>query len=376
MLTRHFDNFAHEVSLLGLGAMRFPLTEAGDADEAEAIRMVRRAIDSGVNYVDTAYTYHGGKSEVIVGRALKDGYREKTLVADKLPIWMVEQESDVRRFFEEQLQRLDISCIDMYLIHCVDHESWDITKRCNVLPILEELKAEGKIGHIGFSYHDDPHLFKDVIDAYPWEFCQIQLNYVDTEFQAGLEGLRYAGERGIPVVIMEPLKGGRLTDAVPPVIQEIWDKAPVQRAPVEWAFKWVASQPEVLTILSGMSSMGQLEQNLELFSRDDLPTLTAPELGSILQVAELYHKLITYPCTECRYCMPCPNGVLIPRIIRYYNDWLAYEHNPKLKEEYLTWQAPSEHASNCVKCGACEIHCPQHLPIMQIMDEIVEAFGR
>ena len=376
MKYKAFGKTGTDVSLLGLGAMRFPQTEDGKTDEAESIRMVRHAVDSGVNYLDTAYTYHGGLSEVIIGKALKDGYREKAFVADKLPIWLVKEEADVRKFFNEQMERLDIDCIDFYLIHCIDKEGWDVTQKCNVLPILEELKAEGKIGHIGFSFHDDVSLFKEVIDAYDWEFCQIQLNYVDTEFQAGLEGLKYAGAKGIPVVIMEPLKGGRLTDAVPPIIQEVWDEAPVKRTPAEWAFKWVASHPEVAVILSGMSDMRQLEQNLDLFSRDDLPELTDDECAMIQRVADLYRTLLKYPCTECAYCQPCPNGVLIPRIIRYYNDWCIYEHNPKLKEEYLVWQDSSEHASNCIKCGACETHCPQHLPVMQIMDEIVEAFGR
>ncbi len=376
MLYRNFQTTGDKVSLLGLGAMRFPLTDDGKVDEKETIRMIHHAIDSGVNYVDTAYTYHGGTSEVIVGKALKDGYRERTFIADKLPIWLVKEEADVRKFFDEQLQRLDTDCIDMYLIHCIDKDGWKVTKECRVIEILEELKAEGKIGRIGFSFHDDLSLFKEVIDAYDWEFCQIQFNYVDVNFQAGLEGLLYASAKGIPVVIMEPLKGGRLSDAVPPVVQKLWDGAPAKRTAAEWAFKWVASHPEVATILSGMSTMEQLDQNLELFSREDLPVLTDEENALIAQAADLYRTLIKYPCTECQYCQPCPNGVLIPRIIRYYNDWCAYEHNPKLKEEYLVWQDESEHASNCIKCGACEEHCPQHLPVMQIMDEIVEAFGR
>ena len=376
MLYRNFQTTGDKVSLLGLGAMRFPMTKDGKVDEAESIRMIRHAIDSGINYVDTAYTYHGGTSEVIVGKALKDGYRERTFIADKLPIWLVKEEADVRKFFDEQIQRLDVNCIDMYLIHCIDKDGWEVMKKCRVIEILEELKAEGKIGRIGFSFHDDLSLFKEVIDAYDWEFCQIQLNYVDVNFQAGMEGLLYANAKGIPVVIMEPLKGGRLSDAVPPVVQKLWDQASVKRAPAEWAFKWVASHPDVATILSGMSTMEQLDQNLELFSREDLPVLTDEENALIAQAADLYRTLIKYPCTECKYCQPCPNGVLIPRIIRYYNDWCAYEHNPKLKEEYLVWQDESEHASNCIKCGACEEHCPQHLPVMQIMDEIVEAFGR
>ena len=376
MLYRNFQTTGDKVSLLGLGAMRFPMTKDGKVDEAESIRMIRHAIDSGINYVDTAYTYHGGTSEVIVGKALKDGYRERTFIADKLPIWLVKEEADVRKFFDEQIQRLDVNCIDMYLIHCIDKDGWEVTKKCRVIEILEELKAEGKIGRIGFSFHDELSLFKEVIDAYDWEFCQIQLNYVDVNFQAGMEGLLYANAKGIPVVIMEPLKGGRLSDAVPPVVQKLWDQASVKRAPAEWAFNWVASHPDVATILSGMSTMEQLDQNLELFSREDLPVLTDEENALIAQAADLYRTLIKYPCTECKYCQPCPNGVLIPRIIRYYNDWCAYEHNPKLKEEYLVWQDESEHASNCIKCGACEEHCPQHLPVMQIMDEIVEAFGR
>ena len=376
MLYRNFQTTGDKVSLLGLGAMRFPLTDDGKVDEAETIRMIRHAIDSGINYVDTAYTYHGGSSEVIIGKALKDGYRERTFIADKLPIWLVKEESDVRKFFDEQMQRLDTDCIDMYLIHCIDKDGWKITKECRVIEILEELKAEGKIGRIGFSFHDDLSLFKEVIDAYAWEFCQIQLNYVDVNFQAGLEGLLYASAKGIPVVIMEPLKGGRLSDAVPPVVQKLWDGAPARHTAAEWAFKWVAPHPEVATILSGMSTMEQLNQNLELFSREDLPILTDEENALIAQAADLYRTLIKYTCTECKYCQPCPNGVLIPRLIRYYNDWCAYEHNPKLKEEYLVWQDESEHASNCIKCGACEEHCPQHLPVMQIMDEIVEAFGR
>lgn len=373
---RQINNIKDDVSLLGFGAMRLPTREDGSVDEAEAIRMVRHAIDNGVNYVDTAYPYHNGASEVVIGKALKDGYREKAFLADKLPIWFVKKEEDVRRLFDEQMERLDVECIDFYLVHCIEAEAWKTTKECNVLPILEELKAEGRIGHIGFSFHDHYQLFEEVIDYYPWEFCQIQLNYVDTEFQAGLKGSKYAAAKGIPVIIMEPLKGGRITDAVPPAIQEIWDSAPVKRSPVEWAFKWVASLPEVLTILSGMSSMEQLEQNLELFNKDDLPVVTAEEMKVIEKAGSLYRDLIKYPCTECKYCMPCPSGVAIPRLMRFLNDWIVYEQNPKLKEEYLTWMDKDEHASNCVKCGKCEEACPQHLPVMTAMDEIVEAFGR
>ena len=376
MLNRTFPKINERTSLLGLGGMRFPTLKNGEVDEAEAIRMIRHAVDSGVNYLDTAYTYHGGKSERIFGKAFKDGYREKILLADKLPIWLVKEEADVRRFAEEQLKRLETDCIDLYLVHAVNEADWKTTRECNVLPIMEELRAEGKIRYIGFSFHDKYELFEEVIDYYPWDFCQIQLNYMDTKFQAGLAGLEYAASKGIGVVIMEPLKGGRLTDAVPDQVQKISNEAPVNRPPVEWAFKWLAARPEVTTILSGMSSMEQLDQNIRLFSKEDLPDLTSGELARIERVAEVYRGLIKYGCTECRYCMPCPSGVAIPRLIRFINDWNAYEKNPSLKEEYLTWMDDTEHASNCVRCGHCEEHCPQKLPIMDIMGEIVEAFGR
>ena len=376
MLNRTFPKINERTSLLGLGGMRFPTLENGEVDEAEAIRMIRHAVDSGINYLDTAYTYHGGKSERIFGKAFKDGYREKILLADKLPIWLVKEEADVRRFAEEQLERLETDCIDLYLVHAVNEADWKTTRECNVLPIMEELRAEGKIRYIGFSFHDKYELFEEVIDYYPWDFCQIQLNYMDTKLQAGLAGLEYAASKGIGVVIMEPLKGGRLTDAVPDQVQKIWNEAPVNRPPVEWAFKWLAARPEVTTILSGMSSMEQLDQNIRLFSKEDLPDLTSGELARIERVAEVYRGLIKYGCTECRYCMPCPSGVAIPRLIRFINDWNAYEKNPSLKEEYLTWMDETEHASNCVRCGHCEEHCPQKLPIMDIMGEIVEDFGR
>ena len=364
--------------MLGFGCMRMPHfnSDPTDIDYPKLNALIDEFMSRGFSYFDTAYTYHGGKSERIFGKAFKDGYREKILLADKLPIWLVKEEADVRRFAEEQLERLETDCIDLYLVHAVNEADWKTTRECNVLPIMEELRAEGKIRYIGFSFHDKYELFEEVIDYYPWDFCQIQLNYMDTKFQAGLAGLEYAASKGIGVVIMEPLKGGRLTDAVPDQVQKIWNEAPVNRPPVEWAFKWLAARPEVTTILSGMSSMEQLDQNIRLFSKEDLPDLTSGELARIERVAEVYRGLIKYGCTECRYCMPCPSGVAIPRLIRFINDWNAYEKNPSLKEEYLTWMDETEHASNCVRCGHCEEHCPQKLPIMDIMGEIVEDFGR
>jgi hypothetical protein len=371
---RKFMKTGEDVSLLGVGTMRLPLLRNGEIDEAQAISMIRKAIDGGVNYVDTAYMYHGGKSEVVTGKALKDGYREKVFLADKMPAWYAKSEEDVRTLFEEQLKRLDVDCIDMYLVHNLTVPIWNIAKKHNVLPFLAEQRAQGKIKHIGFSFHDEIDFFKEVIDSYPWDFCQIQLNFMDAEFQAGVAGLKYAASKGIPVIVMEPLKGGKITDSIPSSIQEMWDGADIKRTPVEWAFKWVANFPEVMTILSGMSSMAQLEDNLRIFSDMKANSLTEKESEIIRNVSAQYNKLIQYSCTSCQYCMPCPFKLNIPSIISYYNDWFLFGENPKTREDYLTWNPPGKRASDCTDCKACESQCPQSLPISDIMKKAAAIF--
>ncbi|MCL1982383.1 MAG: aldo/keto reductase, partial [Clostridiales bacterium] len=251
MQYRTFRKTGEKISLLGFGTMRLPTLEGEKIDEAEAIRMIRHAIDNGVNYMDTAHVYHDGTSEVVLGKALKDGYREKVFIADKMPVWSVNEESDLQRLFDEQLARLGVQSIDMYLVHNLNDPLWKLTKKFNILGFLEQKMREGRIKHIGFSFHDELPLFKEIIDAYEWDFCQIQLNYMDVKWQAGVEGLKYAGSKGIPVVIMEPLKGGYLTDALPKNVAEFWKGAETSRTPADWALSWVAGFPEVLTILSG-----------------------------------------------------------------------------------------------------------------------------
>lgn len=373
---RTIKKTGEKVSLLGFGAMRLPFVN-GDFDkvnEAEAVRMIRTAIDNGVNYVDTAYVYHGGNSEVAVGKALKDGYREKVLVADKLPIWMVKTEDDINRLFETQLKRLGVDCIDMYLVHSLSAQTWDHTKKLNTLTHLEKLRAGGKIRYIGFSFHDDFDTFKDVVESYPWDFCQIQLNYMDADFQAGVKGLKLAASLGIPVVVMEPLKGGKLTDALPPSIQNYWAQAPVQRTPAEWALRWAADFPEVLTVLSGMSAMEHVEENIRILGNAEPNSLTEKEHEIIRNVADEYNKLIPYSCTACKYCMPCPEKINIPNIIERYNDWHVYEGNEKIKLDYNLWVPVKGRASVCKACRACEKHCPQHLPVTEIMEKAKAVF--
>lgn len=374
MQYRTFNKIDVKTSLLGMGAMRFPLNEDGSVNESEAIKIVRTAIDSGINYVDTAYGYHGGASEVIVGKALQDGYREKVILADKMPAWLAKDEEEMKQIFYTQLERLGVDYIDMYLVHNVNRGIWKRCQKFNVMDFLTEMKAQGKIKHIGFSFHDSLDFFEEMLDAYPWEFCQIQLNYMDINHQAGVKGLKLAAEKGLGVIIMEPLKGGRLTDKIPPAIQEIWNEAETKRSPAEWAFKWLAAKPEVTLMLSGMSSMEQLEANLEIFAKEDVAILTEQESALVEKVSDKYNQLIPYSCTGCEYCLPCPQKLDIPKILSYFNDWNVYEQNPSTKNEYSTWLV--KHASDCIGCGACEENCPQSLPIAEAMKAASEAFGK
>jgi predicted aldo/keto reductase-like oxidoreductase len=374
MQYRTFNKIDIKTSLLGMGAMRFPLNEDGSVNESEAIKIVRTAIDSGINYVDTAYGYHGGASEVIVGKALQDGYREKIILADKMPAWLAKDEEEMKQIFYTQLERLGVDYIDMYLVHNVNRGIWKRCQKFNVMDFLTEMKAQGKIKHIGFSFHDSLDFFEEMLDAYPWEFCQIQLNYMDINHQAGVKGLKLAAEKGLGVIIMEPLKGGRLTDKIPPAIQEIWNEAEIKRSPAEWAFKWLAAKPEVTLMLSGMSSMEQLEANLEIFAKEDVAILTEQESALVEKVSDKYNQLIPYSCTGCEYCLPCPQKLDIPKILSYFNDWNVYEQNPSTKNEYSTWLV--KHASDCIGCGACEENCPQSLPIAEAMKAASEAFGK
>ena len=375
MQYRTFKKLDREVSLLGMGAMRLPETEDGQINEPEAIDIIRSAIDAGINYVDTAFGYHNGKSEGLVGKALKDGYREKVLLADKMPIWRAKDEEHMKEMFQTQLERVDTDYIDMYLVHSVNKPNWKRIKKLNLMPFLEEMKAAGKIKHIGFSFHDSYELFEEVLDSYPWEFCQIQLNYMDKDIQAGVKGLKLAAEKGLSVIIMEPLKGGKLTTGIPPTVQELWNNAPVKRTPAEWGFKWLANMPEVTLILSGMSSREQLQQNIATVSAADLNVLSDEERELIDKVSDEYNRLIKYSCTGCEYCLPCPQKLKIPDLIDTLNEWNIYGQNPATKMEYIEWVPEGRHASDCISCKACEKKCPQGLPIAQIMKETSEIFG-
>lgn len=364
-----------QVSVLGFGAMRLPTLEnESKIDEPKAIEMIRYAIDNGVNYVDTAYGYHGGQSEILVGKALKDGYREKTFLATKLPVWLVNKKEDMDKLLNEQLKKLDTDHIDFYLLHALNKDSWQKIYNLGAIEWGEKMKEKGLIRYFGFSFHDDLETFKKIIDSHDWDFCQIQYNYMDVSYQAGKEGLEYAGKKNIGVVVMEPLRGGRL--ARPPKdVQELIEKFHVRRNSVEWALLWVWNHPEVSTALSGMSTLEQVKENLELADKAEINILTKEELEFIekLRLTFLGRKAID--CTQCRYCMPCPYGVDIPRNFYIYNEGIRYDDWGAPRWEYNYAMNPEERASNCQKCGVCETKCPQGLPIRELLEKVSQTLS-
>lgn len=363
-----------EVSLLGFGCMRLPTLPDGEIDEAEAIAMIRHAIDQGVNYLDTAYGYHNGKSEVLVGKAVRDGYREKVYIADKLPVWLVKEPADCARLFNEQLERLGVEHIDFYLLHALNRNSWHQALENEALEFLEQMQAEGRIRYVGFSFHDDLPVFREIIDAYPWDFCQIQFNYMDECHQAGLAGLKYAASKGLGVVIMEPLRGGRLVQNLPPEVEELFASAPIQRTPAEWALRWVADHPEVSVILSGMNKMSDVEENLRVLAEAQPHSLSKEELSLIAQARDIYTQRIKILCTDCRYCLPCPQGVEIPRIFRLYNEANMYNTLEADRGQYQQLAKNKKDASQCIACGSCEAVCPQNLGIIELLQMVDRAF--
>jgi predicted aldo/keto reductase-like oxidoreductase len=272
-----------------------------------------------------------------------------------------------------QLERLDLPYVDNYLIHDINEGSIKDVEKFNILSFMQEVKASGKIRNIGFSYHGTTvEFFKEVIDMFDWDFVQIQLNYMDAEYQAGVEGMKYAASKGIPVVIMEPLRGGKLIDVIPDTIQAFWDSTPIKRTPAEWALLWVANFPEVLTILSGMSNIYQVEDNIRILSGAEANSLTANELEIIEKVADEYNRRIPYGCTACKYCVPCPVKLDIPHIIELRNDVEVYGAKEKVSYFYNNFLKPK--ASECIACKKCEEICPQHLHISDIMAETAGLF--
>ncbi len=380
MLYRKLGERGPKVSVLGFGCMRLPVID-GDTtriDEPLATSMLRHAIDRGVNYVDTAYPYHGssfsepGESEGFVGRALADGYRDRVLLATKLPSWLIRERDDMERHLEGQLERLQTDHLDCYLLHALNEKYWENLKACGVTRFLSDALADGRIRYAGFSFHDPFPVFRQIVDEGDWTFAQVQYNLLDTEFQAGTEGVRYAADRGLGVIAMEPLKGGRLAGRVPADVQAVWDSAEPRRTAAEWALRWVWNDDDVSMLLSGMSTMEQVEQNLATAEEALADSLTEDELRIVDRVQHAYRSRIVADCTACRYCMPCPVGVDIPGCIRQLNNASLYDDVESAKRGYSKL---AEKASACTQCGSCEDRCPQGIPIPDVLEQAAKVFG-
>jgi predicted aldo/keto reductase-like oxidoreductase len=379
MQYRKFGRHGFEVSVLGFGTMRLP-TEgdvnygnrlSGKVIEDEAIRMLRHAIDHGVNYIDTAYGYHEKRSETITGKALKDGYRDKVMLATKSPLWLVKKPEDFDRILDEQLKRLQTEYIDFYLLHSISLSSWENTVlKLNLTSRAEASRKAGKIKYIGFSFHDTYDSFIKIIDGYDkWDFCQIQYNYMDVDYQAGTKGLKYAASKGLAVVVMEPLLGGRLANP-PKDIKAILDESGTGRSPADWGLQWLWSQPEVTVVLSGMSTMQQVEENLQSAENSKAGLFGPGEMELIDRVRRKYNDRAAIPCTGCSYCMPCPNNVDIPRNFDLYNNGVIHEDIRGAKISYNAFFNEANRAGACIGCKVCEKKCPQGIPISVWMEKV------
>jgi len=363
-----------DISSLGFGTMRFPtIKNEGDIDIQKTTEMLDYAIYNGLNYIDTAFTYHNGMSENFLGDYLeKRKVRDKIFLATKMPVWKIEKYSDLDYYFNIQLRRLRTSYIDFYLLHSLWQGSWEKVKNLNMLDFLIKKKEEGKIRFFGFSFHDEFNVFKEIIDYYNWDFCQIQLNYMDIDYQAGERGLKYAYEKGIQAIIMEPLKGGKLANP-PQSIRNVFDEYKIKKSPVEWALSFLLNKKEILLILSGMSSFEQVKENIEVASKYEINSLNEDELNILYIAINEWLNIKTIGCTNCKYCMPCPNGVNIPKNFEIYNNYIMYgDLNESVsKYQYLKEE---ERASNCKECGTCETLCPQNLEIIKLLKLIDNTF--
>ena len=373
MQYRKFGRLDWKASALGFGAMRLPVLNKdwNKVDESETIRMMRYAFDHGVNYVDSAYGYHGGNSEIVIGKALQNGYREKVKVATKLLSHEVSSSADFDRSLNEQLKRLQTDRIDFYLLHHLNRLVWPKMRDLGIREWADRAIADGRIGYFGFSFHDNYDVLQDIINSYDkWTLCQIQYNYMDEMFQAGTRGLEYAHKKGLAVIVMEPIKGGQLT-IFPEKVAGLWENAPVQRTPSEWALRWVWNHPEVTVVLSGMSTMEQVIENVAAAEHATPHNLTADELSLMERVRDAYRSLGPVSCTGCRYCMPCPNGVDIPRIFEFYNEAMIFSDAVRRRRMYSDPNIikDEERADKCIKCEQCVEKCPQQLPIPEHLEK-------
>ena len=385
MKRKSFGKTGVELSILGFGCMRLPLSDPKNQaaiDRDLAVEMIRKGIDGGINYIDTAWPYHGnsrvepGESEPLVGQALAGGFREKVFLATKLPTWFMENQKQMNEILDRQLTRLKTDHIDFYLAHNLNNQVWPAIKDKGLLKFLDEALKDGRIKHAGFSFHDDYELFADIIESYSWSFCQIQYNYLDVEYQAGKRGLQLAVDKGLGAVIMEPLRGGFLINHMPEEMKKMLAEIRPEWSLADWALRWLWSQPEAGPVLSGMSAMDQLEENLKI--ADSAESLNDRETAALEQVRAFFKERLKVNCTGCGYCLPCPEGVNIPKNFLFYNDYFLVDSEEVRERNMLLFNNlvnPSETCGNCVHCRQCEEKCPQNLPISDLMDDVARVFG-
>lgn len=379
MRYRSIPKTGDELSILGYGCMRLPLVEGGGIDEVKAVAQIRYAIEKGVNYCDTAWPYHNGQSELILGRALQDGYRERVRIATKLPSWLIKSRADMDHYLDRQLNKLQTGQIDYYLLHALNGGSWDRLHQLGVIDFLDRALQDGRIVNVGFSFHGLLGDFKRIVDAYPWIFCQIQYNYLDRQNQAGLEGLQYAAKKNLGIIVMEPLRGGNLgSKEPPPAIEAIWQTAEKRRTPVEWALRWIWNHPEVSVVLSGMNIDEHIAENLAIADQAEPNSLTLNECEIVDQVAAKYKELMAVNCTGCGYCLPCPEGVMIPAIFEVYNKMHLFGNRQEAQFIYaartsgILTGGEAGFASACVQCGECLEKCPQQIEIPDVLEDVVD----
>ena len=382
MLYRKVKKTGDALSILGFGCMRLPQKKGtpgdGKIDEDRARKQIHLAIENGINYFDTAATYHMGGSEVFLGRVLKDGLREKIKLATKLPHWSVNRPDDMELLLKAQRLKLKTEYINYYLLHALNGKSWEKLKSFGVIEFLEAEKKRGRILHTGFSFHGDPDSFKAIVDAYDWDVCQIQYNYLDEKNQAGKKGLKYAASKDIGVIIMEPLRGGNIAGKIPPEVQKLWDEAETKRTPAAWGLRWLWNHPEVTMILSGMNEEAHIQENIQTANEGQPNSLTADELNLVKRVKKRYRELMQVACTGCNYCMPCPSGVNIPSCFEFYNNAHMFKDLRGAKMMYLIFVggavADPAGASLCETCGECVEKCPQSLPIPEELEKVAAQF--
>ena len=368
MQHRVYGRLGYEVSALGMGCMRLPRIyhEQGSAevDREKAVELIRGAVDQGVTYFDSAFTYHHKTSEEILGMALEGGYRKKVKIATKQPFGAMKTQDQIRRNLESTLKKLRTDHLDVYLIHNIQEGMWDEIKRRRIIEEYERFRDEGMIGAIGFSYHGKFPAFREILEYYPWDMCQVQQNLLDVDKEVTDQAIRLAGEKGAALVIMEPLRGGGLATPTP-AVKRLYDSFPVRRSAAEWAFRHLLDYPQVSCILSGMTTLEQLQQNVEIFSRPDAVAgcISREERALLTKVKTAYESVQSIPCTACEYCLPCPQGVDIPGIFDQYNEGMMFENFSQPQRGYMFIQKAKASADYCVECGACEKKCPQHIDI-------------